>query len=331
MASNGKSLTPIVATRREMPARHLAEGCRARRQVEAACDRARGVRVVSGIVMVAAVALAALVGSVDAANTAPCGGTCFRVARGEARECRGSADGAFLIDRALCLDRSPVCVAACLERSQECRDATGIGQAIVTCTATLQTALARCVTNHPTAPAKRAQCVDHAQLGAFQCRNAARRAAAPALRRCTLDSVVCRRGCGPGSPPRGETLCLDEANLKRREALRTCRRDFQVSGSACIDKDDACVQPCRDERDGCEAPIDAELGRAVGACLQQRNATIVACRAANPVGSTALATCEETADAAAFTCRLAARDAAAPGLAACSDAFVACIRACPAP
>ncbi len=275
-------------------------------------------------------ALLGMVGFAGANSSAPLCGTCFKAARGDARECRSSADAAFIVDRALCLDRDPVCVGACLEIGEECRDTTGIGEAIDACNATLQQAVARCVVNHPAGSSKRSKCFDRAQLDGYQCRQGARQAAAPALRQCTEDGVACRRGCGPGEPPLGSDVCLDEAALSRREALADCRRTFQVSASACVDKDDACVQPCRESRDVCEAPIDSAFAAAVSSCLQVRDAALAACAAENPAGSAALASCEDAAGAAAFSCRLAARDAAAPGLRACSDQYVACVRACPA-
>lgn len=283
------------------------------------------------IALTLALALAGMVGVAAGAGgkTALCGGTCFRAARGEARECRGSADAAFLLDRALCLGRDPVCVGSCLETSVECREATGIGDAIAACTTTLEQAVASCLVQHP-AGSKRSKCINRAQLDAYQCRQAARNAVAPTLRQCTETGVACRRACGPGAPPAGSAICLDDAKATRREALVMCRRTWQLSGSACLGKDDACVQPCRDARDECEAPIDAAFGNAVAACLQVRNAALATCAATNPAGSAALASCEEAAGADAFTCRLAARDAAAPGLAACSDQYAACVRACPA-
>ncbi|HEV7733536.1 MAG TPA: hypothetical protein VGR62_15325 [Candidatus Binatia bacterium] len=278
-----------------------------------------------------AFALAGMVGVAAGANgnTALCGGTCFRAARGEARECRGSADAAFLLDRALCLDRDPACVGACLETSVECREATGIGAAIGACTTVLEQSVATCVVQHP-AGSKRSKCIHRAQLDAYQCRQGALQAVAPTLRQCTATGVACRRACGPGTPPAGAETCIDDATAARREALVQCRRTWQVSGSACLGKDDDCVQPCRDARDMCEAPIDAAFGNAVAACLQVRDAALAACAAANPAGSAALASCEESAGADAFNCRLAARDAAAPGLSACNDQYATCVRACPA-
>jgi hypothetical protein len=263
---------------------------------------------------------------VAAGSAAPCGGACFRAARGDARECRGSADGAFVLDRARCLDRDPICVAACLETGEECRDGTGHAEEIAACNAALESALQRCVANHPTQPGKRARCVDRAQLDAYQCRQSARRADRRALAACVATGDACRRGCGPGEPPLGAAVCLDEARAARKAALRSCRQAFQVTASACVDKDATCAQACAATRQTCAAPIEASLAAAVGACVEAHAVAVAACRA----GGVDVASCEEQAGATAFSCRLAARDAAAPGLAACGNTYVACVRGCPA-
>lgn len=292
----------------------------------AAKSRGQMVRVVLMLILL----LAAARDVVAAGSAAPCGGACFRAARGDARECRGSADAAFVLDRALCLERDPVCVAACLETAEECRDDTGHADAIAACNATLQSALLRCLANHPTAAAKRAQCVDRAQLAAYQCRASARRDDRRALAACTATGDTCRRDCGPGEPPAGVATCTAEARAARQTALGSCRQSFQVTASACVGKDATCAQTCAATRQTCTAPIAAAFSAAVGACVEAQAVAVAACRAGAPAGSDALASCEEQAGATAFACRLAARDAAAPGLAACGDAYVACVRACPA-
>ncbi|MCW5893134.1 MAG: hypothetical protein KIT14_21680 [bacterium] len=265
-----------------------------------------------------------------AGSAATCGGPCFRAARSEQQECRGSADGAFVLERARCLERDPVCVGACLETQEECRDATGHPDQIAHCDAQLESALARCVTSHPTAPKKRARCVDRAQLDGYECRAGARRASRDALAECDRTGDACRQDCGPGTPPAGAAACKGAARLARRAALQSCRRTFQITASACLDKDATCAQACGATRRACEAPIEATLGAAVGACVQAKDAAVAACRATEPPGSPQRESCEQEAGATAFTCRLAARDAAAPGLTACGDAYVACVKACPA-
>jgi hypothetical protein len=51
----------------------------------------------------------------------------------------------------------------------------------------------------------------------------------------------------------------------------------------------------------------------------------------NPPDSSALDSCITAAQANAAVCRDAALNAAAPGLAACVQPYVACVRACPPP
>lgn len=132
-------------------------------------------------------------------------------------------------------------------------------------------------------------------------------------------------------PPGGARQCRQDAKDARAVLLDECKTNFQLSVSACIDKDATCVEDCGDARDLCRAPTGAAVEAAFDACKAQRNAAVAQCRADNPGGGTALEECIQTAQANAFACGDAALEAAAPGFAACTSAWVACIEACPAP
>jgi hypothetical protein len=104
---------------------------------------------------------------------------------------------------------------------------------------------------------------------------------------------------------------------------------FQVTASACLEKDATCVQDCADARVTCGAPTQSTLAAALAACAAQTSAAVAACGAANPGGGASLQQCITVAQANAPVCRDAALQAAAPGFAACVQPYVSCVRACP--
>jgi hypothetical protein len=121
-----------------------------------------------------------------------------------------------------------------------------------------------------------------------------------------------------------------EANAALDAVIADCRATYQVTASACLDKDVTCVQDCRDAREVCNGPTNTTLAAALAACAAQEVTAVAACQAANPGGGAAFDQCVTAAQANATTCRDAALDAAAPGLEACTVQYLACVRACPA-
>jgi hypothetical protein len=72
------------------------------------------------------------------------------------------------------------------------------------------------------------------------------------------------------------------------------------------------------------------LAAAMMACTATEKAAAAACVQANPGGGAGFYQCLTTEQANAFACRQAALDAAGPGLAACTQQYLACVRVCPA-
>jgi len=264
-----------------------------------------------------------------------CHDPCLGAARGAYRQCTSSASGAFQDALEGCIERAHECVNSCRTRQQDCRDGTSTDAALAACVATLAMEQQRCEdTFPPTPPASahlRAKCIDKAQLANFRCGNKARRSSRQALRACRQDFKQCNDSCGPGGPPGGSKVCRDQGKAAFRAVLADCKLTFQVSSSACINRDATCVQGCADARLTCEAPTRSMLGAAIAACTADQANAIAACRATNPAGSSALDSCITAAQANAAVCRDAALNAAAPGLAACVQPYVACVRACPPP
>src|SRR5262245_47282006 len=150
------------------------------------------------------------------------GDPCLGDARGEFNECRGQCNEDFQAAKDDCLNRDHECVEICRAEREECRLASGIDAALAACDATLRAAKERCRTNNAAGSPELDQCIDQAQVVAFQCRDAARERARPALRTCRAQFRACAQACPPPSPPSEVT---DPAQCKRdaKAAYRGCR------------------------------------------------------------------------------------------------------------
>jgi hypothetical protein len=259
-----------------------------------------------------------------------CSDPCREAARGDWVTCRRAAITTFALDRQLCLDRDPACVQACAERQNDCGEATGFGPAFEACLTQESAAVSQCRDRFQAGSQKRERCVDNARIAGFQCRNGARRAAGPALRRCRADFDRCADRCGPGERPRGGRSCTREARRDRAAAVAACNHTATADKSACADKDAGCVEVCRDSRVECDAPGRSALVSAIAACQAERRSAAATCEATNPGGSAALDQCLEAADTGAFLCRQAASRAQAPAFASCVQQYIGCVRLCPA-
>ena len=264
-----------------------------------------------------------------AANSRQCTDPCLQAARGALKECTSSAHGAFTDALDGCLERDHTCVDACRSMRQDCRDSTSVGPALAACGVELDARQAECRNSYPLAPKRRARCIYEAEVAAAQCRRRAFRHGRQELRDCRLAFQQCADACGPGGPLGGVDACKTEAKTATQSVLSGCRLTYQVTASACIDKDLTCTQGCVDAREACTAPTQATLDAAIQSCLTQEAAAIAACQAVNPGGGTAFQQCVTTAQASAATCRDAALMAAAPGVAACIPPYVSCVRGCP--
>ena len=127
-----------------------------------------------------------------------------------------------------------------------------------------------------------------------------------------------------------QRLCRRDANRTFGACQRTCREDIQAGRDACLHRDHACVEVCRDGRATCNKPVNDQLKTVVAACTATRDAAIATCHTLYADGSADLNQCIDNAQLTAFTCGDQAREAARPGFVACRSQFRGCALACPA-
>jgi len=264
----------------------------------------------SVIVPLAAAALASLLGVARADE-------CLVAARSEYKDTlRACVDG-FQAAKDACIGRDHDCVDVCRVQREDCQDASGLDAALDACAATRDAAVAQCKATYPPETTSRDACIDDAQVAAFQCRDAAREAAKPAL-------LVCRqafRGCVRACPVTGAAVdvaaCKQAATAGLKACKATGREDYQIAKDACLHRDHDCVEACREARATCNAPVQDQLDADVASCNAARSVAVAACN-----GDEA---CIDAAQVVAFQCRDQAREDAKPGFTACRAAFKACV------
>jgi len=259
------------------------------------------------------------------------GNPCIQDARGEFRDCKARCVEDFQIAKDACLNRDHQCVEVCRAKREDCREATGIDQAFAACDATLASAKQDCRNRFPEGSADRDRCIDQAQIVAFQCRDDAREQFGPALKGCRRQFRACARACGPPEQPDPVAVaqCRDTAKQNFRTCNANCLEDFQVAVDACLNRDHACVERCRADRDGCRQPILDQLNSDIAACNARRDSDIQNCKNIFPEGSPEQEQCIDNAQVQAFECRDQARENARPGLESCRQAFRSCVQQCP--
>lgn len=249
-------------------------------------------------------------------------GLCVKGAAGEYRECKGVCKEDFQIAKDNCINKDHVCVEACREERAECREATGFDAAIDTCNATRETEIANCKVLYDPDTTDRDQCIDNAQLAAFQCRDQVREDLGPAVKACRAAFRLCVSYCPAGAGPvEDPAQCRLDAKTPYKGCRAACREDFQIGKDACRNKDHDCVEQCRTDRQTCKAPVQATFDATVAACAVAKQTAITACNGDD--------TCIDQAQAVAFQCRDQAREDAKPGFSACRTAFKGCVLVCP--
>jgi hypothetical protein len=249
-------------------------------------------------------------------------GQCIKTGSVEYKECKGICKEDFQTAKDACLNKDHVCVEACREERADCRDATGFDAEIDACNDDKEIAIANCKSIYGVDTPERDQCIDNAQLAAFQCRDQAREDNKDELKACRTAFRTCHGVCPPGAGPVVDPkTCKLEAKDGYRACGAACREDFQITKDVCRNRDHACVEQCRTDRQACNAPVQTTLDAAVAVCKATKQAAITACN-----GDDA---CIDQAQAVAFGCRDDAREAARPGFQACRETFKTCAQACP--
>jgi hypothetical protein len=259
------------------------------------------------------------------------GDVCIDGARAEHRDCRATCREDYQTAKDACVNRDHACVEVCRAERAECREATGFDAAIDACNDGRDAAVANCRALYPIGP-DRDLCIDEVQVDAFQCRDGVREAELPELLACRQEFRRCALGCplvDPALLTEDRRRCRVGARRGYVRCLLACREDFQLAKDACLNRDHACVEECREERHECRAPILAALEAEIAACNATRDDAIATCRSLHPPDSPELDACIDQAQVVAFRCRDEARERARPGLASCREGFRACVTACP--
>ena len=254
---------------------------------------------------------------------------CTQDAHGEFKDCKAGCIEDFQAAKDACLNRDHQCVEVCRAKREVCREATGIDQAFAACEATLESAKQHCRDMFPAGSEDRDHCIDQAQIVAFQCRDAAREQFGPALRQCRRNFRACAFACGPPQQPVDAAQCKATATQNFRTCKANCREDLQVAVDACLNRDHACVEQCRADRDSCRQPIVDQLNSDIAACNARRDSDIQNCKNLFADGTPEQNQCIDNAQVAAFECRDQARENAQPGLEGCRQTFNSCARGCP--
>jgi hypothetical protein len=258
---------------------------------------------------------------------------CIPSATSAARECNsGCVEGRQSAVDA-CLNRDHACVEACRAGREDCVQATGLEAALDACNATQTAAVHQCRLDNPKGSPERDACIDQAQLVGFQCRKAAQKSARLAMRACRTGFRACARACGPLPQPDRAAVpqCRKAAQAVAQTCHLDCVEDFQVAKDACRNRDHACVEQCRTDREACAQPILVQLAADIAACNAARDAGADNCRSLYGDGTSERALCIQNVQATAFECRDGKREVARPQLRVCRDTFNTCARACPPP
>jgi hypothetical protein len=263
-------------------------------------------------------------------------GVCVSDAKIDFVDCLATCREDFQVAKDACLNRDHRCVEACRADREDCRLATGIDAHLAACNDRLAQDRQRCRDTYPNDPDGLDRCIDEAQLVAFQCRDQAREDAAPALAICRDTFRSCAKACPPPDPPSPVTdpiACRIQAKTDFKTCRANCREDFQVAKDACHNKDHACVEQCRADRQTCRQPWVDQLNSDIAACNATRDSKIQTCHDLypNPEQATLLDQCIDNAQADAFECRDAARERARPHFEDCRAAFQSCVQECPPP
>jgi hypothetical protein len=257
---------------------------------------------------------------------------CIGEARQQVLECFAQCREDLQTAKDGCLNRDHECVEVCRAERGVCVEATGLEAAIDQCIAVVREAKQTCRSQNSPGSIGLDLCIDQAQVVGFQCRDAAREAARPALDACREAFGGCARACPPADPAT-EVLnprqCRRDAKAAFKACKASCRETLQFQKDVCRNRDHDCVEACRAARDTCLDPVETDLETRVTQCRTARDAAIQNCRALFADGTLEQDQCIDNAQVAAFQCRDEAQEAVRSGFVACSDAFRACAEACP--
>jgi hypothetical protein len=263
---------------------------------------------------------------------------CIQDGKNGLRDCKAGCKDTFLTTKDICNNRDPNCMTVCRADRAGCRADTGIDEDFAKCLADLVAAKGVCRDpNNGLSGTALDHCIDQAQIVAFQCRDAAREKWRSALLICRKKFRVCARACPPADPnldPNDPNVvppavCKVNAKTDFKTCNGNCREDFQVIKDACLNRDHACVEVCRSQRDTCADPILTNLADEIAQINMDRKADITTCNNLYPNNPTDLDLCIDDAQVSAFEKRDQAQEDANKLLQPCRDTFMSCAQGCP--
>ncbi|MHC1743341.1 MAG: hypothetical protein AB9873_09960 [Syntrophobacteraceae bacterium] len=268
---------------------------------------------------------------------------CMEEPKAEFAECKADCREAFQLAKDACLNKDHACLEACRVERDGCvsEPLAALEVALTGCNERLSENKATCRARYstPDQAADLDQCIDQAQVLAFQCRDEAREATAATLRQCRVSFKACARVCPPVAQKAANPVraCVDLAKSASLLCTGGCSEERQVAGDACREKDHACMEECRSARTLCLSPITMRLEVAILTCNADRDAAIENCKLITDPNTRERDACTDAAQVDAFQCRDAEREKArtgvgvyAPGMQSCRDQFPVCVQSCPA-
>ena len=248
---------------------------------------------------------------------------CKREAKADAKDCAAGCKETFQAAKDGCLNRDHVCVEACRADRSQCRLDTGFDADIDSCNDALETNRALCAPGDD-------DCIDRAQIAAFQCRDQAREDAKPLLKQCRKTFRTCAQSCGPAVQPEDPAACIGAAKVAAATCAAGCKEAYQTAKDDCRNLDHDCVEHCRADRHLCRQPVRTTLDAALAVCAAARQLGVDDCKLQYPeprdfAAQVAFDLCVDPFQLAAFICRDGAHEAARPGFVACKEAFRSCV------
>ena len=270
-------------------------------------------------------------GLVIGATAARAGDPCVGDAKLAFLDCKGDCKEGYQIAKDACRNNDHVCMEGCRARRAQCILDTSLDEDLLACRNTLRRAKDKCREDHADDPDGIDGCIDQVQVVAFLCRRDARIAAKPDLAACRLAFRVCAQECPPNPDSTmniDKVQCIIDAKNAYLACKADCRERFQEQKDLCLNRDHACLEVCRAQRDTCRAPIEDQLDADIASCNATKTGDVTNCENTYPPGENR-ERCITQALVDAFQCRDGARERARPGFEGCRAAFQTCAEDCP--
>src|SRR5262245_45061960 len=129
----------------------------------------------------------------------------------------------------------------------------------------------------------------------------------------------------PSVRAEGVEPCLASVRQDYKDCKAGCRENYQLAKDTCMNRDHACVENCRADRQVCRQPIVDALNADLAVCNADLEEAKGICRQLYADGTVERDTCIDNAQVVAFLCRKSKRMAARLPLKACRSQFKECV------